>query len=167
MASRVAAARNALHGALSPVLPGRVDPYPPPAGRVAAPKVWIGDVDTTPTTIGTSTTVTLARFPVVIVYDGAVHAQVAGIDDLLSAVLDAVNSEPGFEADGSRPGLPLDMPLDSTLRGHIVTASVTITARTLCPPAPTFDVVEGDNDVVFNPVDPIPIPSTPMEAAHG
>ena len=80
MVSRLADARAALYNALNPVLPGRVDPYPPPAGRVVAPKIWIGDHDGNPATIGTATTVTVARFAVWIVYDGAVHAQVAGLD---------------------------------------------------------------------------------------
>jgi hypothetical protein len=150
MGSRLADARAALHTALTPVLPGRVDPYPPAAGRVAAPKVWIGDVDTTPATIGSNTTVTLAQFPVVIVYDGAAHAQVAGLDDLLSAVLDAVAAAAGFESDGSRVGPVVELPVDSTLRAVTVTATATITARTLCPPAPTTATV----------------PPTPLEATH-
>jgi hypothetical protein len=149
MASRLADAHAALYAALAPVLPGRVDPYPPALGRVVAPKVWIGDEETVPATIGSNTTVTLVRFPVVIVYDGAVHAQVAGLHDLVSAVLDAVDAAAGFDSDGSRPGLPLDVPLDSTLRGRVVTATATITARTLCPTTPTTAT----------------IPSTPLEAA--
>jgi hypothetical protein len=135
MPSRLATARAELVAALGPVLPGRVDPYPPPAGRVAAPKIWIGDPETIPATIGQSTAVTLARFPVAVIYDGAVHAQVAGLDDLVSAVIDAVSAAPGFEPDGSRTGPILGLPLDSTIRAHTVTATVTITARTLCPPA--------------------------------
>ena len=146
MASRLADARLSLHTALRPVLPGRVDAYPPQAGRPAAPKIWIGDVDTDPATIGSATTVTLARFPVVIVYDGAVHAQVAGLDDVLSAVLDAISAAPGFEADGSRTRPVADLPVDSTLRSIVVTATVTITARTLCLPTP---------DVVTVPPTPI------------
>jgi hypothetical protein len=137
MASRLADARAALHAALQPVLPGRVDPYPPAPGRVAAPKVWIGAPDTIPATIGSNTTVTLAQFPVVVVYDGASHAQVAGLDDLLSAVLDAVAAAAGFESDGSRASGPIDLPVDSTLRAAVVTATATITARTLCPTAAT------------------------------
>jgi hypothetical protein len=146
MASRLADARATLHAALAPVLPGRVDPYPPPAGRVAAPKIWIGDHDGDPATIGSATTVTLARFRVVIVYDGAVHAQVAGIDDLVAAVVDAVEACPGFEPDGWRTGASIDVPFDSSLRAVVVTATTTITARTLCPPTP---------DVVTVPPTPI------------
>ena len=144
--SRLADARTVLVAALGPVLPGRVDPYPPTGGRVAAPRIWIGDVDTDPATIGAATAVTLARFPVVIVYDGAVHAQVAGLDDLLSAVLDAVGAATGFEADGSRTRPVADLPVDSTVRSIVVTATVTITARTLCLPTP---------DVVTVPPTPI------------
>jgi hypothetical protein len=147
MASRLADARLALHTALRPVLPGRVDAYPPAAGRPVAPKVWIGDVaDGDPATIGSSTTVTLARFPVVVVYDGAVHAQVAGLDDLVSAVVDAVEAAPGFEHDGWRARPFGDLPVDSTIRSIVVTATVTITARTLCLPTP---------DVVTVPPTPI------------
>jgi hypothetical protein len=148
MASRLGDARALLVAALGPVLPGRVDPYPPAPGRVAAPKVWIGDPETIPATIGQSTAVTLARFPVVVVYDGAVHAQVAGLDDLVSAVIDAVAGCPGFDPDGSRSGPVPGMPLDSTMRAHVVTATVTITARTLCAtPAP----------------DAVTVPPTPVE----
>ena len=132
--SRLADARTVLHAALAPVLAGRVDAYPPASGRVAAPRMWIGDVETVPATIGTSSAVTLARYPVVIVYDGAVHAQVAGLDDLLSAVIDAVGAAPGFESDGSRPGAPFGIQLEQAVRAHVITATTTITARTLCPP---------------------------------
>ena len=140
--SLLADARADLLAALTPVLPGRVDPYPPVPGRVAAPKVWIGVPDTYPTTWGTtSTVVQLARFPVVVVYDGAVHAQVAGLDDLVSAVLDAVGAAAGFESDGSRADLPVaGAPSDSSMRAVVVTATVTITARTFCPP-PAPDAV--------------------------
>ena len=133
--SRLGDARAALVAALAPVLPGRVDPYPPAPGRLVAPKVWLGDPETIPATIGQATAVTVLRIPVVVVYDGAVHAQVAGLDDLLSAVIDAVAAAPGFESDGSRPGAPFGVQLDqSTIRAHVVTATTTITARTLCPP---------------------------------
>ena len=135
--SRLADARNVLYVALAPVLPGRVDAYPPAVGRFTAPKAWIGDPETIPATIGQATAVTLARFPVVIVYDGAVHAQVAGLDDLLAAVIDAVAACPGFESDGSRPGPPPGLQLEASIRAHVVTATATITARTLCPPAAT------------------------------
>lgn len=149
MTSRLADARTALHNALAPVLPGRVDPYPPANGRVVAPKVWIGEVDTDPATIGSATAVTLARFPVVVVYDGAAHAQVAGLDDLLASVIDAIEAAPGFDADGSRSGpVPgTTVAFDSTLRAAVVTATSTITARTLCPPTVT----------------PVTIPSVPLE----
>jgi hypothetical protein len=132
--SRLADARTVLVDALAPVLPGRVDAYPPAPGRVVAPKVWVGEPETIPATIGERTTVTLARFPVVVVYDGAVHAQVAGLDDLVAAVVDAVNAAAGFDSDGSRPGPPTGVTLDQTFRAHTVTATATITARTLCPP---------------------------------
>ena len=149
MASLLADARATLLAALTPVLPGRVDPYPSPAGsRVAAPRVWIGEPETVPATLGQATAVTLARFPVVVVYDGAVHSQVAGLDDLVSAVLDAVASAPGFEPDGSRGGQIYGFPADSTIRSHVVTATVTITARTLCPPA----------------LDAVTVPPTPIGA---
>ncbi len=135
--SRLADARTTLYVALSPVLPGRVDAYPPASGRVAAPKIWIGDPETVPATIGQATAVTVVRFPVVLAYDGAVHAQVAGLDDLLSAVIDAISATPGFESDGSRPGSPGDVQLEQSVRAHVVTATATITARTLCSPTAT------------------------------
>jgi hypothetical protein len=129
-----------LYDALKPVLPGRVDPYPPPAGRIVAPKIWIDDDEGFPGTIGQSTAITLVRFPVVLVYDGAVHAQVAGLRELKSAILDAIGSAPGFEVDGWRPAPILGLPLDTSIRSSVVTATATITARTFCPP-PAPDAV--------------------------
>ena len=168
MVSRLADARAALYNALNPVLPGRVDPYPPPAGRVVAPKIWIGDHDGNPATIGTATTVTVARFAVWIVYDGAVHAQVAGLDDLTSAVVDAVEGAERFYHDGWRPAILTGVPVDSSLRAMVITATVTITARSLCPAGPpTFDLVDGPNDVIFTPIDPVPVPSEPLGATNG
>ena len=143
-------ARQVLLDAVGPVLAGRVDPYPPAAGRVAAPRIWIGIPDGDPATIGQATSVTVARFPVVVVYDGAVHAQTAGIDDLVSEVVDAIESADGFECDGWRTG-PVPgqgFAFDNTLAAVVITATVTITARTLCPPAP----------------DAVTVPSTPLEA---
>ena len=135
--SRLADARAVLADALAPTLPGRVGAYPPGSGQFNAPRVWVGVPDTQPATIGQATAVTLALFPVFVAYDGAVHAQVAGIDDLLSAVIDAVGACPGFEADGSRSTTIPDIPAGSTIRVVAVTATATITARTLCPPGQT------------------------------
>jgi hypothetical protein len=137
MASRLDDAHAVLYAALEPVLPGRVDPYPPPAGRVVAPKIWIGEDEGNPATIGSATTVTVVRFAVWVVYDGAVHAQIAGLRGLVSAVVDAVEGAERFYHDGWRPAALTGVPLESTLRATVITATNTITARTLCPPAPT------------------------------
>ncbi len=132
--SRLSDARAVLLTALEPVLPGRVDAHllDGPA-RLTAPRVSIGVADTNPATIGSYTGVTEATYPVLVSYDGAVRAQVAGLDDLLSSVIDAVNAAPGFQADGSRSNSRVDGP-DSTVRSCVVLATTTIAARTLCPP---------------------------------
>jgi len=135
--SRIADARNVLLAALEPVLPGRVEPYPlEGSGRLLAPRVSIGVADTNPATLGSYTGVTEATFPVLVSYDGAVRAQVAGLDDLLSSVIDAVNAAPGFQCDGSRSNTRVDGP-DTTVRACVVLATTTIAARTLCPPEMT------------------------------
>ncbi len=71
------AARQAIAAALEAVLPGRVWPHPPPSKRIATPTIWIEDerIETTSGMYG-------ATFPVWIVVDGAIQAQVAAAADL-------------------------------------------------------------------------------------
>ena len=137
MTSRLADARSVLLDALAPCCPAASTRTRPPPGRVAAPKVWIADHDGAPATIGSATTVTVARFAVWVVYDGAVHAQVAGLDDLISVRRRRGRGAPTASSTTAwRPATVPGVAADSTLRAAVVTATVTITARTLCRPTP-------------------------------
>ena len=132
--NRLTDARQALVDALAVVLEGRVGAYPPPKNaRHVAPYVWIDQPTVTRQTIGRPTNVVVATFPVSVVYDGADHAQVAGLDEVVARIWDIAEVTAGMEPVAANP---IDRPVDSgvTLRGCDVQVAVTITARTLCPP---------------------------------
>jgi hypothetical protein len=131
--SRLSAARSELTGALAPVLPGRVQSYPPPFGALAAPMIWLDQPQIVTATIGRSTSATVAAFPVFCVYDGADRGQVAGLDDLVSKAWDALCTVERCEPEAARPQ-QLDARYGSTLRAAVITAAYTIAARTLCLP---------------------------------
>ena len=105
--NRLEVARDAIVQAIAPVLSGRVYPYPPsPQQAQMAPAVWIGQADGAPTIIGERTEVLQAIFPIHVVYDGADRAQVAGLDDIISGIVDAVAHVAGAEIRGWRTELP-------------------------------------------------------------
>jgi hypothetical protein len=94
--NRLGDARQLLYEAIADCLPGRVNPYPLPGpSRGLAPYVWIDDASVATQPSGRNGRVIVATFPVWIVYDGAVHAQVAGLDDLVAAVWDACEATAG------------------------------------------------------------------------
>ena len=132
--NRLSDARQALIDALQAVLAGRVSAYPlPRSARHVAPYVWIDQPTVSRETRGTATVVVVATFPVSVIYDGADHAQVAGLDELVARIWDVAEVTPAMEPIEARP---VDRPVDAgvTLRGCDVQIAVTITARTLCPP---------------------------------
>ena len=133
MTNRVAAAREALHDAIAPILPGRTSPYPPPSTLVGSPYIWVGDTDGFPSTIGDRTKVVIVTFPIWVSYDGADRAQVAGVDDIVARVIDATTTIPLAAYAGHR-AQPQDP--SSTRRLTRVAVDVTVTAATLCPPDP-------------------------------
>ena len=59
--------------------------------------MWIDQSDGFRTTIGERTQVMIATFPINVVYDGTDRAQVAGLDDIVSGIVDAVAAVPGAE----------------------------------------------------------------------
>ena len=131
--NRIADARQALLDALTVVLEGRVGGYPLPRNaRHVAPYAWIDQPVVTRQVQGRST-FTVATFPVSIIYDGADHTQVAGLDEMVARIWDVAELTAGMEPVDA---FPTDRPVDSgvTLRGCDVRVAVTITARTLCPP---------------------------------
>ncbi len=72
-----AAARQALADALEIVLPGRVYAHPPTTRRYVTPSLFIEQPQMTE-----ALQAVLATFPVWVVVDGAVQAQIALLDDL-------------------------------------------------------------------------------------
>ena len=154
--NRLEVARDAIVQAIAPVLSGRVYPYPPsPQQAQMAPAVWIGQADGQPTIIGERTEVTQAIFPIHVVYDGADRAQVAGLDDIISGLVDAIRTVRGARIRGWRTEPP-DFN-GTSRRASTVEVEYTITATTLCLPDVggdvihrTDDVVEGADDVVWH-----------------
>ena len=145
--NRLEVARDAIVQAIAPVLSGRVYPYPPsPQQAQMAPAVWIGQADGQPTIIGERTEVTQAIFPIHVVYDGADRAQVAGLDDIISGLVDAVAAVPGAHIRGWRTEPP-DFN-GTSRRASTVEVEYIITATTLCLPDVGGDVIHRDTDVV-------------------
>lgn len=99
MSNAFADARANLVAALEVVLPGRVFPYEPPKGMHhrpgGGPTIWIDVALPAQRTSGQSTIVKCVQFPVVISFDGADEAQVAGLDELQAKALDAIAALPG------------------------------------------------------------------------
>ena len=138
--SRLSDARQQLAEAFEVVLPGRVDPYPPPPnGGFVAPFIYVDQPDGMRSTIGERTVVMIATYPVVVTYDGADRAQVAGLDDVVAQVVDAVARVPRAEVARWRRQ-PAD-PSTPNRRMAVVEVDVTITATTLCPPVPVEAVI--------------------------
>ncbi len=146
--NRLGDARTRLLEAIAPVLPGRVEPYPPETvARLVAPMVWIDQPSVRRETVGRAIDVIAATFPLWVLYDGAVHAQVAGLDDVIAALWDACEAATGIEPRQALPrALPNEVqtlltrpPVERPDRPRLVSAAVldvavTITARTFCVP---------------------------------
>jgi hypothetical protein len=148
MTNRLALARQSIADAVATVLPGRVNAFPPTkVQRGLAPLAWIDTPALDPETVGTSTNVWVAVFPLHLVVDGATHSQCALLDDLVAQVVDIIEATPSMNARHVEPG---DVFVDTAqvLRGAVVDVAATITARTFCIPTPT---------VVAVPPEPVPI----------
>lgn len=76
--SEVADIRAAVLSRLEMVLPGRAFMFPPTSQRYVTPSVFIEQI-----TIGGDTTEPLATFPVWVVTDGSVEAQVVAHDEIV------------------------------------------------------------------------------------
>lgn len=130
MSSEVSDARTRLYEALTAngALPGwRVWRTTP--AQVAAPTVFIDSVELGLDSIEGATFIG-AIFPVVIVADGAVRAQVEALDDTLAYVWDSCRAAGGEPTDSRPINLDVGGP---TLRAHVLRVGMLITARTLCP----------------------------------
>lgn len=137
--NRLAVSRAALYDALAPILPGRVASMPPANVAYPCPYIWIDQPDVAIGFTGTASKMTVATFPVWIGYDGAVRAQVAGLDELVSQVWDAVQ-----QVRQATPQSATAQTVDvgnATVRGVVVSVDVTVAAMTLCPPIPAPVVI--------------------------
>lgn len=121
MSNRIDDALDRLYEALTPVLPGRVWPFPndEPLG------VSIG----VPTITPSGGAAIEAEFPVTVRYDGAERAQIAGINDLVARCWDACEALARCTPAGARP---VDGAAGLTV---VLTVRLHIAARTLCAPA--------------------------------
>lgn len=141
--NRLAEARRRLFEAVGPTLPGRVEAYPQAfVARGTAPYIWIEQPSGGVASMAAGGRVFVATFPVWCVYDGAVRAQVAGLDGIVAAVWDACEAAEGLEPRSVTPrdvtaageALRGGEPDTLHLRASVVTVAVTITARTFCKP---------------------------------
>jgi len=127
--TEVSAARTRLYDALAvgTLLPTwrvhRVSPT-----QVTAPSIFIDSVELGLDAVEGASFVA-AVFPVVVVADGSVKAQIEALDDVLAYVWDASRAGGGEPTD-SRP-IALDVG-GPTLRAHVVRVGMFLTARTLC-----------------------------------
>ena len=127
MTTAVAEARSELHEALKGVTPStwRVHRTAPP--QITAPTVFIDS----PSILTTTPGLVLVTFPIVMVVDGTVRAQLEQLDDLLSAVWTAA----------SRVGAPTaSNPIardvgGPSLRAQVVSVEIDIAASTMCLPS--------------------------------
>ena len=101
--NRLTDARVQLYEALAPVLPGRVAATPPVGNPYVSPYVWIDQPEGAIQSVGTNTRLSVATFPIWISYDGAVKAQVIGLDDLVANVWDACLHVPAARPAGWLP----------------------------------------------------------------
>ena len=100
-------------------------PYPPPY-------IWLDQPDLGIQTAGTNTRLSVVTFPVWIAYDGAVKAQVVGLDDIVAKVWDATLAVAAARPVNATPSIA-DV-AGTTVRGVVVSVDVTIGALTLCLP---------------------------------
>ena len=133
--NRLTSARVELFEAIGPVLPGRVAATPPVGKPYVNPYVWIGQPRWSIQSVGTNTRLTIVTFPVWIGYDGAVKAQVLGLDDLAAKVWDACLTVPAARPANANPSV-LDVG-GTTVNGLVIAVDVTVGAMTLC--LPTID----------------------------
>ena len=126
----VSVARTAVYDALrasTALSPWRVHRTTP--RQIAAPTIYLDSAELELDTVNGVGFVAVI-FPVVLVHDGAVRAQVEALDDMLAHVWTAVL--PVGDPEYSRPvGLDVGGP---TLRSHVVRVGVSVQAYTLCPP---------------------------------
>jgi hypothetical protein len=126
----VSVARTALYDALrasTALAQWRVHRTTP--RQIAAPTIYIDSVELS-VDGGIGAGMVEVMFPIVLVHDGAVRAQVEALDDMVAHVWTAALSV-GNPTDSRPVNLDVGGP---TLRSHLVRVEVPVLAYTLCPP---------------------------------
>ena len=126
MSTAIAQARSDLHEALQGVTPSTWRIHRTSPANIAAPTVFIDS----PTINSTQPGLVSVTFPVVMIVDGAVYAQVEQLDDLLSAVWSAA-SRVGSPTTSNPVALDVGGP---SLRAQVLNVVVVLAAVTMCPP---------------------------------
>ena len=132
--SRLSSARATLAEAMrgDVLADWRVYDTPPPT--LTAPVAWVDVPSVTLARLDARGATTLvASFPLMLVVDGLDRAQVAALDLGAARLWDAIDALPMTEAVSLTPQ-PFDVG-GPRLRGVVLTAEVTLLARTLCPVA--------------------------------
>jgi hypothetical protein len=97
--------------------------------QIAAPTIYIDSVELNQDEINGATFVTV-NFPVVLVHDGAVRAQVEALDDMLAHVWTAA-----MQVGDPTRSRPVNLDVGGpTLRSHLLSVEVPVQAYTMCPP---------------------------------
>ena len=129
-ATAVSVARTALYDALrASRRPVVVAGAPHDTRQIAAPTIYIDSVELGTDDVNGATFVTV-MFPIILVHDGAVAAQVEALDDMLAHVWVAAMTV-GDPTDSRPVNLDVGGP---TLRSHLMRVEVPVQAYTLCPP---------------------------------
>jgi hypothetical protein len=127
----VSVARTALYDALkdsAALQSWRVHRVTP--RQIAAPTIFLDSAELSRDTENGVDFVT-CLFPVTLVHDGAVRAQVEALDDMLAHVWTAALTV-GDPTDSR----PIDLDVGGpTLRSHVVRVGVPVQAYTMCPPS--------------------------------
>ena len=126
MTTAIADARTELHDALLDVTPATWRVHRTAPAQITAPCVFL---DSPAILTNTPGLVTLT-FPVVMVVDGAIYAQLEQLDDLLSAVWTAA-SKVGMPTTSNPVALDVGGP---TLRAQVLNVELVVAAVTMCPP---------------------------------
>jgi len=131
-ATAVSEARTKLYDALradSSLAPWRVHRVTP--RQIAAPTIYLDSAELGLDAVNGVGFVSV-MFPVVLVHDGSVRAQVEALDDMLAHVWTAALNAGADPVDSRPVNLDAGGP---TLRSHMVRVGTLVQAYTMCPPS--------------------------------
>lgn len=125
-------ARTKLYDAViarAPVAAWRIHRVTP--SQVVAPCAYLDSAELGPDTIE-GAAIVVTTFPIVVVHDGAVRAQVEALDDMLATVYAAALDAGGDPAQSRPVNLDVGGP---TLRAHVLRVGFLVHAQTFCAPS--------------------------------